>query len=312
MQGVSKSYNKEEDKFFKMFFDEFDNIALENFGFNDEILYSYSEEQIQAPIKILRPDSMFQCENNISILAEFQSTIPTKEKLLTIIQYMVNDAIENKNSVKALILCTDIEKSKTIKVEIGPNHTLEFPLYTFKCHEGDEILNTIENKIKNNKEITEREEMFLTLIPFTNLKIALDDAMLKAAELTNQIKINQDRLDIMKSLQFISATKFASKEKQQQIKNVIQMNSSLFNSGIEQGIEIGMERGRFEGLEEGLERGKSDGIEIGLERGLEKGRFEGMEEGTISIAKRMLKDNSPIEKIMEYTRLSKKEIENIK
>lgn len=41
---------------------------------------------------------------------------------------------------------------------------------------------------------------------------------------------------------------------------------------------------------------------------LEEGREEGFEEKVIEVAKEMLKDNEPIEKIMKYTKLSKEDI----
>ncbi|MDI9216908.1 MULTISPECIES: Rpn family recombination-promoting nuclease/putative transposase [Clostridium] len=45
---------------------------------------------------------------------------------------------------------------------------------------------------------------------------------------------------------------------------------------------------------------------------LEEGREEGYEEKAFDVAKEMLKDNEPIEKIMKYTKLSKEEILKIK
>lgn len=44
---------------------------------------------------------------------------------------------------------------------------------------------------------------------------------------------------------------------------------------------------------------------------LEEGREEGLEAKAIEVAKEMLKDNEPIEKIMKYTKLSKEEIHKI-
>ena len=41
---------------------------------------------------------------------------------------------------------------------------------------------------------------------------------------------------------------------------------------------------------------------------LEEGREEGKKEERINLAKEMLKDKEPIEKIMKYTKLSKEEI----
>ncbi|WP_341751229.1 MULTISPECIES: Rpn family recombination-promoting nuclease/putative transposase [unclassified Candidatus Tisiphia] len=49
-----------------------------------------------------------------------------------------------------------------------------------------------------------------------------------------------------------------------------------------------------------------------LKKQLEKGREEGREEGIIAIAKEMLLNNEPMEKIIKYTKLSKSQIGNLK
>jgi DNA repair protein RadC len=54
------------------------------------------------------------------------------------------------------------------------------------------------------------------------------------------------------------------------------------------------------------------GLKEGEIKGIEKGKKEGISKRNIEIAKGMKKDNEPIEKIMKYTGLTKKEIEKIK
>ena len=49
-------------------------------------------------------------------------------------------------------------------------------------------------------------------------------------------------------------------------------------------------------------------IEEGIEKGIEKGMAEGMK----TIAKNMILENEPIDKIMKYTKLTKEELENIR
>ncbi len=61
------------------------------------------------------------------------------------------------------------------------------------------------------------------------------------------------------------------------------------------------------GLERGIERGLKEGIEKGIEKGLSKGELKKAEE----VARMMLADKTPIEKIMLYTGLNKKSIEDL-
>ena len=54
------------------------------------------------------------------------------------------------------------------------------------------------------------------------------------------------------------------------------------------------------------------GIKEGIEQGLEQGRKKGKKQEKIEIAKKMLENDEDIKKIIEYTGLSKEEIEKIK
>ncbi len=70
----------------------------------------------------------------------------------------------------------------------------------------------------------------------------------------------------------------------------------------------GVDFGRVEGREEGIGIGRVEGIGIGREEGIGIGR----QEQCIEIAKAMLIDGEPIEKIMRYTPLNKSEIEKLR
>ena len=56
-----------------------------------------------------------------------------------------------------------------------------------------------------------------------------------------------------------------------------------------------------------LKDARDEGLAIGKEEGIEEGRREQQ----IEMAKKMLEKNKPIEEIMEFTELTKEEIENI-
>lgn len=64
-----------------------------------------------------------------------------------------------------------------------------------------------------------------------------------------------------------------------------------------------------------IETATNKGLREGMEKGLEQGREEGMKQGekrkSTEIAKELLKENMPIEKIAKITKLSKEEIEQL-
>ena len=64
------------------------------------------------------------------------------------------------------------------------------------------------------------------------------------------------------------------------------------------------------------DRGRREGRREGMDEGLRKGRDEGRREGThdamIIFAKRLLAQNHSVEEIMDYTELSREEIEKLR
>ncbi len=64
--------------------------------------------------------------------------------------------------------------------------------------------------------------------------------------------------------------------------------------------------------EEAIRVAEKKGIKKGEIKGIEKGKKEGEKEKAIKIAKTMKQKGEPIEKIIEYTGLTKREIEKIK
>ena len=53
-------------------------------------------------------------------------------------------------------------------------------------------------------------------------------------------------------------------------------------------------------------------IKEGMEKGLEKGMEKGLEKGKIELAKEMLLDGEPLEKIKKYSKLTEEKIEEIR
>ena len=74
---------------------------------------------------------------------------------------------------------------------------------------------------------------------------------------------------------------------------------------VENSIKITAAR---QGLKRGLERGVKQGIKEGIKEGIKQGIEKGAEQREKSIAKNLLKDGLPIDKISKYTGLSEKQV----
>ena len=60
------------------------------------------------------------------------------------------------------------------------------------------------------------------------------------------------------------------------------------------------------------ELGRKEGLELGRAEGREEGREEGLKEGTEIVVRKMLAADVPMERISEWTGLTKAEIEALK
>jgi predicted transposase/invertase (TIGR01784 family) len=78
------------------------------------------------------------------------------------------------------------------------------------------------------------------------------------------------------------------------------VSDALYNAVMDRNLEMLKKRKAYE-----------DGIEVGVKQGIEQGKEQGSKENQLKIAKKMLNKNKPIEEIIEFTGLTKEEIENI-
>ena len=78
-----------------------------------------------------------------------------------------------------------------------------------------------------------------------------------------------------------------------------------------EGIEAGIKEGKKRGIKQGLKQGVEQGIEKGIKQGIEQGIEQGEKNRTIEIAKKMLKQNIPIETIVKITELSEEELKKL-
>lgn len=154
-------------------------------------------------------------------------------------------------------------------------------IFSQKEIEGDKVLKRLKEKIKNKKTLTRQELHELRFLPFFKSKEQPKEILKQTVKLTNELtEIEQETLETLKKGQAILARRFIEDEKEfNLIIEEIKMKTNVFRELVDEGIEEGERKGRNEGIE--------------------------------TVAKRMKKQNYPIEEIMNLTKLTKKEIENL-
>jgi hypothetical protein len=168
--------NHEEDKLFKYATKEdgfsFINLIEEinwdirKYDFKSENLTFNPTELIELDPAVYKSDMIMELDS-IIVITEFQSTVVKKfdEKRYRPYTAIVDYAKQNNKPILLIVFST-AEKTKIKQYKLNKDCVFTIPIISLKDFDGDEIINNIENKIKNNTKITRRELIYLSLAPF--------------------------------------------------------------------------------------------------------------------------------------------------
>lgn len=168
--------NHEEDKLFKYATKEdgfsFINLIEEinwdirKYDFKSENLTLNPTELIELDPAVYKSDMIMELDS-IIVITEFQSTVVKKfdEKRYRPYTAIVDYAKQNNKPILLIVFST-AEKTKIKQYKLNKDCVFTIPIISLKDFDGDEIINNIENKIKNNTKITRRELIYLSLAPF--------------------------------------------------------------------------------------------------------------------------------------------------
>lgn len=167
------------------------------------------------------------------------------------------------------------------------------PIISLKDFDGDEIINNIENKIKNNTKITRRELIYLSLAPFMSSRKTLDEQIEKTVQTLDKIRNSaKSAKNFAFGIEFLIVDKFIKEtSRRKRLRNILRDNMRLME-------EYGQER-------------YDEGYEKGIKKGVKKGYAEGANNEKWKIARSLLARNVPPEDIAVSTKLTIDEIKQL-
>ena len=225
----------------------------------------------------------------ICLIIESQTKLPTEDDINRFFQYVSTLRIFKGKKVELYILCTEKVSDEKKEYVINDDCTYTMHMISLKNFSAREIFNTIEDKLENNDEITDEDIASLQIIVYTDYEESKLEIINHACDLIERISEREvfdinEKLAILYLFDVVSANMLDSDEYEQ----YVEANTMLVNP-----------RERY---------CKKLGYDEGLNEGLNEGRTEGRNE----VARKMLVDGFPIEKIVELTGLSKEDILNAK
>lgn len=203
-----------EDVIFKNNGQKYGQPFLKIMNISGKIVEVHETEYSLVDPKMYKPDFVFELEEKIIIL-EFQSTaVYVKEKKRFRFYSALIDQIKNKSNkdIEVHVLST-VEKEQTKIYKINAESFFTIYIHSLKKYDGDEFLNTINNKIRNNKDFTVEELLLLSLVPFMQSDIDIEHIILKTAQTIVQIKnITYDIGQFIKGVELLLTDKFVKTE----------------------------------------------------------------------------------------------------
>jgi predicted transposase/invertase (TIGR01784 family) len=228
-------------------------------------------------------------ENDICLILECQTNLPTEDDITRFFQYVSTLRVFKNCKVELFILCTKKVPydKKDFVIKEGCVYTMH--MISLKQYRAREIFKSIEDKLENNKEITDEDIASLQIIVYTDFEESKFEIIQKSRKLLEEIAANSsmdinEKKVIIYLLDVLSTNMLNDEEHEKYMEE----NVMLINPVERYCINKGRKEGRKKGLKDGAKNGKLD------------------------MAKNMLAEGYPIEEIIKLSGLSKEDILNAK
>ena len=283
-----KQYGQYNDYTFKSILLQRANGLLKFVGIPYKINRALISEVTNLGPSISRLDFVGEAERDgktISLILECQTKLPTDDDIKRFFQYVSSIRIFKDNDVELYILC--VEKAPYTKKEFILKEGCVYTMHviSLKDFKADEIFKCIEDKLKNNDEITDDDIASLQLIVYTDFEESRLEILNRARKLFEIISEHLD-LDINGKMAVIYLFDVLSANMldENEYKYYVEENVMILNP-VERYID---KKSRKEGMEKGMRNGKLDD------------------------AKKMVAEGFSIDVIVRITGLSEEDILNIK
>ena len=252
-----------EDLIFKGEAQQYAPELLKLINIEGKIIKPLPTEYPDIEAKIYKPDIVLELEDKILIL-EFQSTYVDSADQRRFRHYtsiLDINLIKSEKKIELHVLST-IEQEQVKVYKINDYSNFIICIHSLKSYDANEVLNKINDKIKNNEELTRKDLMMLSLVCFMR-NTDIKQSILNSAETITKIQcLKDDMAGFIRGVLLIASDKFIDDEKLNKkiIKMVVGKMKSL-DKYIEEEIEERMEKRLEERVEERLEERLEERVE---------------------------------------------------
>ena len=250
-------FYKYEDKYLKSLVEMYFNSLLLCFGYDYRIKKILNSEIVVNSARSIRMDFLAETCCGILINIEFLSTALNQKKIDQFHEYAQKAREKYGKKVLTIVVSTHAEKNETVCDNFALDSWFTMHVKSFKEFSEKKALNDIKLKIKQNKELSDKDYLKLSVIPFMKSDNKIDKV------LWDKITDSDDgRLDALKFGLIVLVEKFVSNQnRKRRIFELIKMEGSYFYElyGKEK-----VEQGRAEMADKFIRNLLKDGVSVEL------------------------------------------------
>lgn len=203
-----------EDIIFKSQGQEYGQELIEIINIKGKIVKVHQTEYGIIDPKMYKPDMVLELEDKIVIL-EFQSTyVDISDKRRFRLYSALFDQIQNRSQkdIEVHVLST-VEPEKVKCYKVNPDSSFPIYVHSLKNYDGDEFLNTMNSKIANNQQLSQKDLLLISLICFMKTENGIENSILNSAvTITNIPYLEKSIAQFVKGVVLLLCDKFVEDE----------------------------------------------------------------------------------------------------
>lgn len=222
--------NQEYDSLLKLSARAFGNALMVITGEKPGIAEVLHQDVLSARLKRGIMDLPIKTTDGLCIDYEFHAVPLDEGTVIRNCQYAIDLRAEVDGPVRPHIVSLDENQTPIPIVELFPGVYSNPKVTYLSSIDGEEVLNTINNKLDNQVELDEMDAYYLALMPFFRNKKSREEMLKYMCHFINEIKISEEVKYIIKLVQILSARALLADDEQREYLGVIKMGSTYIDN----------------------------------------------------------------------------------
>lgn len=242
----------QEDMLFKNVSDEDANILLEIIGKKSKRTKVWTKELRHIDSTNYKPDLILDLDDE-NLILEFQSTKVNDEFSKRAHSYVaITDQNKRNNKEVNLSVLSTVEDSKIVEYHYNRLNVFRYEVEGLNNLKGEEIINNVKNKLKNNEIPNGKDIILLSLVPLSQKGNNIVEYIYRVIRILFKLKnLSTSQKDLAFGIMWLTTDKFVDDSLERNIicdllgdrmSLIHEYGENKYNDGKDEGIEQGIEK----------------------------------------------------------------------